>query len=437
MAEPLTALLLFAAIFASMYTRLLGRHVAMLAGAGLFLCLGWGMAFYTLPMAWEAVYFDTLVLLFGMSLISATLARSGFFDVLAERAVNYAMGSAWLTLVVFSLLTYFVSLFANNLAAMVVILPVTLEHCRVARINPVPLLMAEVVASNLGGASSMVGDFPNMMIASAAHLHFVDFLSGMMVPCLMLLAVMLLFFQWRRPALGITIRPSPGYRPGTLLTAQITDPYLHRLGLTVLLLTLLGFLLAEPLGIRPASISLAAGLVLLLVGKFPKATLFDAINGGDILFFLGLFIIVGGLRAAGVLDGVTWFITTLGAGNSAVELLLLMVVAGLVTLFLNAGPSAAFFIPVAGDMAAYIPGPIVWWALSLGVLAGSSAALTGATAGSVSVTYLEKKVQKHPEMRGYLLPAQGLDAWVFLRQGLPIMALFMCVSAVYILLAMP
>ena len=437
MLEPISALLLFAAIFVGMYTRMLDRRVAMLLGAGLFLLLGLSMGFYTLPMAVDAIYFDTLVLLFGMSLISATLARTGFFAVVAERAASYSMGSAWLSLVVFSLLTYFISLFANNLAAMVVILPVTLEHCRVARINPLPLLIAEVVASNLGGASTMVGDFPNMIIASAAELHFFDFISGMMVPCLLLLAVMLLFFQWRRASLGVAVRPDPGYRPGTLLTAQITDPYLHRLGLTVLLLTLVGFLVAEKLAIRPASVALAAGAVLLLVGRFPKEDIFTAINGGDIVFFLGLFIIVGGLRAAGVLDGVTWFITTLGAGNSSLELLLLMVVAGVVTMFLNAGPSTAFFIPVAGDMSAYIPGSVVWWALSLGVLAGSSAALTGATAGSVAVTYLERQVQRYPEMRDFMMPAHGLDASEFLRQGLPIMAVFMCVSAVYILLVAP
>lgn len=437
MSASFVALVLCVVIFVGMYARVVDRRVAMLGGAGLFLGLGWGMDFYTLPMAWDAIYFDTLVLLFGMSLISATLARSGFFEVLAERAAAYAMGSAWMTLVLFSLLTYFVSLFANNLAAMVVILPVTLEHCRVTRINPVPLVIAEVVASNLGGASTMVGDFPNMIIASVASLHFFDFVQGMMVPCLVLLAVMLLFFQRRRATLGIGVQPAPGYRPQTLLTARIVDPYLHRLGLWVLSLTLVGFLLAEWLEMRPATMALVAGLFLLVVGKFPKEDLFEAIHGGDILFFMGLFIIVGGLRAAGVMDGVTWLIATLGAGNSGLELMLLMCVAGVVTLFLNAGPSTAFFMPVAVDMAAYIPGPVVWWALSLGVLAGSSAALTGATAGSVAVTHLENTVKRYPDMGALLVPSQGLDAREFLRQGLPLMVLFLCVSAVYILLVMP
>ncbi|MBF0400442.1 MAG: sodium:proton antiporter [Magnetococcales bacterium] len=432
------AVLLFAAVFVAFYSGRVDRRLAMMGGAGLFLLLGWLLdGFYTPRMALDAIYFDTLILLFGMSLISDTLARSGLFAVLAERAALYAMGSGWLTLVLFSLLTYLVSSVVNNLAAMVVMLPVTLEQCRLGRINPVPILIAEVVASNLGGASTMIGDFPNMIIASAAHLHFVDFLAGMMVPCLLLLAAMLLFFQVRRHLLGIAVRPDPGYRPGTLLTAQITDPYLYRLGLVVLSLTLLGFLGAKALGIRPATVALSAGLLLLVTGRFAKESLLEAMNGGDILFFLGLFVMVGGLRAAGVLDGVTWLISTVGGGNSRLELLLLLVMAGLVTLFLNAGPSTAFFIPVAADMSGYIPGPIVWWALSLGVLAGSSASLTGATAGSVAVSYLERHLVRFPAMRASLIPAQGLDAAVFLRQGLPIMALFITVSALYILLVMP
>ncbi|MBF0460322.1 MAG: sodium:proton antiporter [Magnetococcales bacterium] len=431
------ALLLFAAVFVGVYTGRVERRVAMLGGAGLFLLLGGMLDFYTPRMALDAVYFDTLVLLFGLSLISDTLARSGLFAVLAERAAAYALGSAWLTLVFFSLLTYCISLFVNNLSVMVVVLPVTLTHCRLARINPVPLLIAEIVASNLGGASTLIGDFPNMIIGSAAHLHFFDFIGGMMVPCLILLAVLLLFFQSRRVALGIPVAPDPAYRPGTLLTARITDPFLYRLGLTVLLLTLLGLLLAKNWDIRPATIALTAGVVILVTGKLARESVLEAMNGGDIAFFLGLFVMVGGLRAAGVLDGVTWLISTLGAGNARLELLALLVASGIVTLFLNAGPATAFFVPVVKEMSGYMPGSLVWWTLSLGVLAGSSASLTGATAGSVAVTYLEREVARFPEMRALLLPPQGLDAPVFLRQGLPIMAVFMGVSALYILWMMP
>ncbi len=434
MAIPLLVTALFAGAFVLAFQGVLDRRLVMLGGGALFVLLGGLLDFYSLSMALEAVYFDTLILLFGMSLISATLARSGFFTLMARRAARQALGSGWLTLVFFSLITYFFSIFVNNLAAIVIILPVTLEQCRAARVNPVPIIIAEVVASNLGGASTMVGDFPNMIIASAAGLGFFDFIAGMMVPCLVLLAAMLLFFQGRRFELRLGGR-SGG--PEELETAVAIDPYLQRLGLTVLVLTLIGFFIADRLDTSPAGVALAAGIVLLLLGRFPREGLFEAVSGGDILFFLGLFIMVGGLKAGGVLDGVSWLITTLGGGDSTLELLALMGVAGGLTLFMNAGPSTAFFIPVAGEMSAYIPGPVVWWALSLGVLAGSSAALTGATAGSVAASHLDNHVRRHPESRRYLYPAQGLGYRQFLAHGLPIMVLFLGLSSIYIIMTAP
>ena len=437
MGITLLVLALFAGAFVLVYRGLGDRRLVMLGCGGLFVLLGWLFDFYTPAMAVEAIYFDTLALLFGMSLISATLARSGLFAVVAGWAARQAMGSGWLTLVFFSLTTWLLSLFVNNLAAIVVILPVTLEQCRIARINPVPVVIAEVIASNIGGASTMVGDFPNMIIASASGLGFVDFIPGMMAPCLVLLAAMLLFFQGRRDSLRLGGGRRPvGGGPG-LAPPVAVDPYLRRLGMTVLVLTLIGFSVSTLVAVRPAAFALAAGVTLLALGRFPRERIFEAASGGDMLFFAGLFVMVGGLKAGGVLDGVAWLITTLGNGNSTVELLALMGVAGGVTLFLNAGPSTAFFIPVAGEMSAYISGPAVWWALSLGVLAGSSAALTGATAGPVAASHLENHQRRYPEMTAFMHPARGLGYREFMALGLPLMFVFMGLSAVYIIVTAP
>jgi Na+/H+ antiporter NhaD/arsenite permease-like protein len=143
---------------------------------------------------------------------------------------------------------------------------------------------------------------------------------------------------------------------------------------------------------------------------------------------------VGGLNAAGILDGLTWVIEKIGQGNSAFELVALMWMAGIVTVFLNAGPSTAFFIPVAMQMSFYIPGETVWWALSLGVLAGSSASLTGATAGSIASSQLETQLKEYPETARYIPSGRTLDFREFFRWGLPIMLIFLCLSTVYILL---
>jgi len=440
MVAPAVTLAVFASVFGLVYNNSIDRRVAMLAGAVVILFLGTVFNFYSLRMAIDAIYFETLALIFGMSLISNTLSRSGIFSMIAARTAVYSRGNGWLILILFSLITYTLSLFVNNLAAIVVILPVTLNLCRVVGLNPVPITIAEIIASNLGGASTMVGDFPNMIISSAAGLHFLDFIDGMMVPCLLLLAAMFLFFEWHRQELT-SKTGTVGERKTRMDelfsrrdTSRIADPYLFRIGMTVLVLVVIGFLLADYFDVRPGYIAFAAGLILQVIGRLKREELYNACSTGDILFFAGLFVMVGGLNAAGVLNGLTWLIEKIGGGSSMIELLALMWIAGFVTVFLNAGPSTAFFIPVAMQMSFYIPGKTVWWALSLGVLAGSSASLTGATAGSIASSQMETQLKEYPEMARLIPSGRTLDFKEFLRWGAPIMLIFLGLSTAYIVL---
>lgn len=438
---PLLASSLFLIFFILMAMGLLDRRFAMLAGAGAMVVLGGVMGFYPLVKVVESIYFETLALIFGMSMISATLSKAGFFADWARRAAIYTHGNGWVALVVLTLITYFFSLFVNNLATMVVMLPITLALCRAALMNTVPVLIALIIASNLGGASTIMGDFPNMIISSAGQLHFLDFIGGMMPPCLVMLAAMLLFFQWRKELFF-----SSSSQVHSLANQDLerflgevdggskgADPRLTAIGITVLMLVLVGFLLAEWLGVRPGVIALAAGVLLLFLVPFPGKTVLEAASLGDILFFFGLFVLVGGVQAAGVLKGVTGLIVTLGAGNPTLELLAFMWLAALVTPFLNAGPATAFFIPVAVQMHSLIPGDGVWWALSLGVLAGSSMALTGATAGSVAASHLERDWASHPGEVVRLGEANGLNFRNYLIYGLPISLLFLSLSSVYLI----
>jgi len=396
-----------------------------------------GAGFLSLENTLDAIYFETLALIFGMSLVSAILARSGLFAMIAHRAAAGAVGNGWWILVLFSLLTYSLSLVVNNLAAIVVIAPVTLTLCRQMKLDPIPILIAEIIASNLGGASTMIGDFPNMIILSAAHLQFVDFISGMMVPCLMLLAVMLGYFQWRRGEIMLDLATaaqgqtdaSGGSTP--VFEDPVVDPRLLKWGLGILAVMLIAFVLFETLQLRPGWIALLGGLVALAVDARYKDDWFADCGGPDILFFAGLFVMVGGLVAAGVLDGFVWLIDTVSGGCDVPRLLALMWIAAISTIFLNAGPSTAFFIPVANGMYQSLADPRVWWALSLGVLAGSSAALSGATAGVVTVSRLDRYVADHPEMKDFM-SRPTLDFRTYLNWGLPIMGIFLAISTLYI-----
>lgn len=429
-------IIVFVVVFGLIYRGTVDRRAAVLWGAAVIVLYGLAAGFFSLRMALDAIYFETLALIFGMSAISSVLARSGLFSLLASRLTGHARGNGWWVLVMFSLATYGFSLLVNNLAAMVVILPVTLSVCRDMKLNPAPLLIAEIISSNLGGASTMIGDFPNMIIASAGHLHFLDFIGGMMVPSLVLLAVMLGFFQFRRGEFGVGARGgATPHGGGSQLLYPATDGRLVKVGLSILGMVLVGFLLADAIGLRPGWMALAAGVAALIIGGDDRRQdWFTACGGQDILFFVGLFVMVGGLVAADALDGILWLINGVSGGKDVPMMLALMWIAAVSTIFLNAGAATAFYVPIASGIHAEFADPAVWWALSLGVLAGSSAALTGATAGPVAVSHLERFVGDHPEMRAVMSQGATLDFKGYLRWGLPIMGLFLVLSSFYIMI---
>lgn len=421
------SLSIFIAVFTVIFLGWVERKQAVLAGAALLLLLGSLFGFYTPMMALDAIYFETLLLIFGMSVVSAVLSASGIFDQLAQRVVQrseYGREQLW---ILFVLTTYLFSLLINNLSTMVVILPITLKICHRMRLNPVPILVAEIVASNLGGASTMVGDFPNMIISSAGHLHFLDFIQGMMVPSLLLLAAMLLYFQWSER------RQIMNRSSGSIIVEAVeVNQQQLRFGLGLLLFALFGFLLAEWLTLRPGTVALLVGVAGLYRGGILPEKIEEAAGVNDMLFFAGLFVMVGGLASTEVMPALVEGVGLFGDSHLS-QLLGMMWVAALVTMFLNAGPTTALFIPMAAHLYMATPDPAVWWALSLGVLAGSSASLTGATAGSVASSHLDQYLQQHPEleqsMRGSRLDFRG-----YLRWGLPIMGIFLSFSTLYIAL---
>lgn len=427
-AAPLSVVL-FALIFFLVETEKVDRNQATVAGAVLMLMLGWWFGFYAPYAALRAIYFDTLALIFGMSLIVNTLIRSGLFGVLATRVAAYSRGNAQLVLVLLVLMSYSFSLVVNNLATMLVILPLTLALCHATRLEPVPIVIAELIASNLGGASTLIGDFPNMIIGAAGKLHFDDFIGGMMVPCLLLLGILLGTFHQRMAYSHDGTVAARAAEP--VAGPAVVDHHLSRVGLSVLGAALLALVFAQPLGLQPATIAMVAGIVILVWGRIPQETLFTAMSGGDILFFAALFIMVGGLQAAGVLAGLHGLIVTLGGNHAIGSVLVLLWVSALLTPFLNAGPTTALLVPVAAVLHREFAGSPVWWALALGVLAGSSATLSGATAGPVVASQMLHQLGEYRPMSrsGWLLDSGRYRQW-----GIPMAATFLVFSTLYIVM---
>lgn len=427
------SILVFIAVFAAMFREIVVGHVAVLAGAAAMLLIGTVNGHFTPQMAVNSIYFETLALIFGMSAMSSLIARSGLFVRLAEGTAEHSLGNGWWILVMMSLVTYAIALVTNNIATMVVILPITLNICRRVGLNPVPLIVAEIIAANLGGASTMIGDFPNMIIASAGVLHFNDFIAGMMVPCLVLLALTLTFFEYRLPDWrGARRKAIPPANDDLGFDHLTIDGPLLRKGLFIFGIALIGFVLAGAIDVRPGWIAFVAGLAALVFGRFSEDEIFQSCGGNDILFFVGLFVMVGGLTAAGVLDWCLWAIEGIGGSSPMLRtVVFLWVVAGL-TLFIGGSTSAALFAPVAATLLTDTDQQTAWWALSLGILAGSSGALSGATAGSLAVSHYERFVKRFPEILKMIPDGRGLGHREYVRWGGPIMVVFLGFSSLYI-----
>ena len=427
-------ILVFVVVFAVLYRGAENGHVVVLVGAALVMAVGELAGDYSLKMALDSIYFETLALIFGMSAISSLLARSGVFAVLAADTARHSQGSAVWVLVMMSLVTYGIALITNNLATMAVVLPVTLSVCYRMGLNPVPVIIAEIIAANLGGASTMIGDFANMILASAGRLHFNDFIGGMMVPCLVLLAVTLVFFEarLRQHWLPQAEASHPDSSETGDLLAPKADATLLRSGLVIFGLMVAALVFAGKIDLRPGWVALAGGLVALLLGRFRNDEIFFACGGNDLLFFLGLFVLVGALNAAGVLDWMVDWLESSTVGHASWRAVLLLWMAAGLTLFVGGGTTAAVFAPVAATLQIDGYGDASWWALALGIMAGSSGALAGSTAGTLVVNQYAWFVKQHPGILATIPAGGDFSHREYMRWGMPLMGIFLGLSTLYV-----
>jgi len=415
-------LLVFVATFGALALNVIDRLTAVVGGAFLTLLLGILLGFYFPPDAFRYLggKLDTLALLGGLSIVTGVLAESGLFERLAYRAVRAARGSARQLMLLLCVLTFVCSLFINNLATILVVIPMSLRLAKAMDIDPVPLVIGEIISSNLGGAATMVGDFPNMLIATETGLPFEQFLVHLAPICCLQLGVLLLFIYPR-----FTSRPMPTRQRNALLERLQSakwEPAIANRGLALLAFVIVGLIAGGWLGVPITVIAIEGAVFSFLFGKVAWKRLIRSLSAGDMLFFACLFVMVGAVDATGLVRLLGPGIQSLWQHNPAVGAIALAWAAALLTCFLNAGPTTALLMHVlAIDLAGVDNTNAVWWALSLGVCAGSSATLTGATAGPVAAGLLEARGER-------------LTFLQFARTGVPIMLLFLIVSSAYLAL---
>jgi len=381
------AILVFVAAYLLIATERIDKTLAALLG---------GLAMIMLKVvdqdaAFAGIDLNVIFLLAGMMVLAQILGRTGFFQLVAIRAVKLGRGRPVRILVILSLVTAVLSAILPNVTSVVLLVPVTLYVAGVLRISPLPFLISEVLAANIGGTATLIGDPPNLLIGSAAGISFDSFLINLGPPVAVTFVVFMAtaVFIFRRELVV-----AEGVSVDTLDLDEsevITNPGHLRLGIGVTLLTLGGLVIADPFGYQAATIALLGAVVLLLVTRADVESVIREIDWVTLLFFAGLFMLVEGLVHAGVIDAIGRLLIEATGGQEGVAMLGLLWVSGIASGIVDNIPYTATMIPVVGQLgAAGLATEPLWWALALGACLGGNATLIGSGANVVVATLAAK-----------------------------------------------
>ena len=412
------AIVIFVIVMALIISEKVHRTTAALAGA-VALILAGVISFDT---SVHHIDFGTLGVLVGMMIFVAVVKNSGIFEYLAIRAAKLAKGNPWIIMVLFCLITAVLSAFLDNVTTVLLIGPVTYTVCKMLEISPVPFFITEIIASNVGGTATLIGDPPNIMIGSATGLTFFDFLIYDGPAVLIILAVSILMFY---ALYGRKMAVSADKQASIMsLHAHeaIKSPSLFKKSVVMIVLVALAFVLHGTFHVEPAVVALAAAAIMLLLGRADvEHTLMD-VEWSTIGFFAGLFVVVGGLAETGVIEMLAYALIDLTGGDLMITIIVLVWASAIISSFLDNIPLVATLIPIIQTMETTgIDVMPLWWAVSLGACIGGIGSLIGASANVVLAGISGK--YGHP-----------ITFMEYTRIGFPMMIVFTAIACIYLVL---
>ncbi len=419
------AVTVFAGAYVLIATEWVHRVKVALVGAGLMVAggvLGADDVFYEPE---TGVDWNVIFLLLGMMVIVGVIKQTGVFEYLAIWAAKRARGDPYRVLVLLCLITAVASAGLDNVTTVLLVAPVTLLVCDRIGVAPVPYLIAEALASNIGGAGTLIGDPPNLIIASRAGLGFNDFLVNLGPIVVVLLVVFVLV---SRVLFRDAFVADPERVDAVMQLTEreaIADVRLLVLSAVVLVLVLAGFVTQELTGVEPALVALLGAGVLVLVSGLESRTYLAEIEWETLLFFAGLFVMVGALVATGVVEQVATYLAELVAGNLALAVIVLLVASAVLSAIVDNIPYVATMAPVVAAVMAGDPAlqgqDVLWWALALGADLGGNATAIGASA-NVVVTGIAAR------------SGNPISFWEFTKYGSVVAALtiVLCIPYLYL-----
>ena len=414
------AVIIFAVTYIGIIFDKIPRTICALVGGGMMIYFH----HVTQDMAIkEFIDFNTLGLLAGMMVLISIVKQSGFFEAMALWAVKKSRGKAKTLLILLSAITGIGAALIDSVTAALLIAPMTISICRMIKINPMPVLISEVLMSNIGGTALMIGNPPNVMIGSAAKLEFMQFLVNLapVVIVTMALTIMVILLVYR----------------GTLHSRELTEKELAaihirsairdmggmRRSLAVLALTVLGFVIHGSFGLQSATIAMSGAIAAIIVcGVDPEEALKE-IDMNTLLFFMGLFVLVGGLETTGVINAMAQQGITLVNGDLKTMTFVILALSGIASAFVDNIPFTATMIPLIQDMQNLmgIQADYLWWSLSLGACFGGNGTLIGASPNVI--------IMAEAARSGY-----HISFTRFMKACFPIMLLTLLFSGIYLYL---
>ena len=411
------SIIIFLLVILSIITEKIDRTVAAISGAVLMIITN----VLTLDKSISYIDFNTIGVLLGMMIVVSIVKNSGLFEYIAIYTAKKSKGNPWRIMVYFILITAILSALLDNVTTVLLVGPMTIVICQILKVNPVPFLMTEIIASNVGGTSTLIGDPPNIMIGSAANLSFSDFIINLGFVVIVILISLIICFK-----LIYKKEINNGTNEVAITSLDenkaIQDKPLLYKSIVVLFLILLGFIFHSKLNIESSIVALSGACIMLVIGKQDAGEIINSVEWSTIIFFIGLFIVVGGISESGVIKNLASYLIELTNGNTTYTMCIILWVSAIISSFLDNIPFVATLIPLILTMQTQGMNVMpLWWATSLGACLGGNGTLIGASANVVLANIGEK--------HGY-----DISFKKYFRLGFPVMLLTIFISTIYLLL---
>lgn len=417
----IVAVLIFVCAYVLLVTEKVHRTAVALGGAALMLLFQLTNAESAFFSEGSGIEWNVIFLLLGMMMIVSVLRHTGIFEYIAIWAAKRTRGRPYPLMVMLCVLTAAASALLDNVTTILLIAPVTFLVCERLGLRPAPYLIAEVMASNIGGAATLVGDPPNIIIAARGDLSFNDFLVHMTPIVVILMVAFCLLCRWlfRREFIYDAERAESVMRLNE--REAITNPRLLIKALAVLTLVVLAFVLHPVLHYEPSVVALLGAGLLLLITEIDVSEALQEVEWATLAFFGGLFIMVGALVEAGVIGRVAEAVADATDGRLGLATMVLLGGSAVLSAIIDNIPYVATMSPIVAELVAQQDGDatVFWWALALGSDLGGNATAIGASANVVALGIAAR--QGHP-----------IGFWEFTKYGLVVTAVTVTLCIPYL-----